>query len=204
MSIIGIDYEKCTNCGLCVKECGIKIRRDKEKNRFYVPYPTMPCFACGHCIAICPSDAIIYENFGDEPYTFDGIGDLKGLIPSKTVYNFFRANRSTRQYKKEKVPNNVLREVFDVMQCAPTGGNMRAEKYLLLSDDEKIKKLSDAVMEELQTNPAWKSRYGGVFELLKRAYEYPIYFDAPHVIFVYASSDNVFDYIHIAIKVKID
>ena len=58
MSIIGINYEKCTNCGLCVKECSIKIRRDKEKNRFYVPNPTIPCFSCGHCIAICPKDAI--------------------------------------------------------------------------------------------------------------------------------------------------
>lgn len=201
MSILGIDYEKCTNCGLCVKECGIKIKRDKEKNRFYVPNPTMPCFSCGHCIAICPKDAIIYENFGDEPYTFDGIENLEQLVPFRTIYNFFRANRSIRQYKKKKVPNNVLRKVFDAMQCAPTGGNLRAEKYVVLSDDEKINKLSDAVMEELQTNPSWKSVYSGVFELLKRAYNCPIYFDAPHVIFVYGLSDNMLDYIHIGIKV---
>ncbi len=30
MPIIGIDYEKCINCGLCVRECPRRFQKDKE------------------------------------------------------------------------------------------------------------------------------------------------------------------------------
>ena len=193
MAIIGIDYEKCINCGLCVSECPRRFTENKEKNRIVFQDPTGTCIICGHCIAICPEEAILYENLGDEPYIFDGIEDIGNYLSYDKIFNFLRANRSIRHYKKKKVPNDILKKVLRAMECAPTGANVRAEKIVLISDEQKLKSLSNAVLEELLKNPATRSRWEESFELRKKYYDYPIYFDAPHVIFVSSLGNTSID-----------
>lgn len=201
MPIIGIDYDKCINCGLCLRECGRRFIKDEQSGKIIYHDPAGTCFSCGHCIALCPENAIIHKDFGDEVYSFEGIENLKSYVPYERASNFLRANRSVRHYKKEKVPDHVLRKVFDVMQYSPTGANLRAEKYTLLSDEGKIKKLSDAVMEELLNNPFTNSVYKDSFENFKKIYHSPIYLDAPHVVFVSSPGDTYIEHIHVGINV---
>ena len=55
---IRINEDKCTGCGLCVSVCkdfSFKIENQKVK---LADNPLFGCIACGHCMAICPSDAI--------------------------------------------------------------------------------------------------------------------------------------------------
>ncbi|UCD00805.1 MAG: nitroreductase family protein [Promethearchaeota archaeon] len=184
MPIIGIDYIKCTNCGLCVIECPRRYSEYEEQDKIIFEDPTGSCSLCGHCIAICPDDAVLYENLGDEPYIFDGIENLSDYIPYERMYNFLRATRSIRHFKKEKIPETILKKVVRAMECAPTGANLRAEKFTILSDKEQLKSLSYGVMEELLKNPATRSQFSRLFKINKEIYEYPIYHDAPHVIIV--------------------
>jgi ferredoxin len=197
MPIIGIDYDKCINCGLCVKECPRRFIEDTEKNKIIFQDPTGSCIICGHCIAICPENAILYEDLGDDPYNFDGLEDIGNYISYEKIFNFLRAIRSIRHYKKEKVPDIILRKVIRAMECAPTGANVRAEKIAVLSEPTQIKSLSEAVVEELLKNPATRARWEGSFEVRKKIYEYPIYFDAPHVIIVYSSGNTSIEHYNI-------
>jgi len=59
---------------------------------------------CGHCIAVCPQDAIIYEDFGDVTFTFEGIEKLDSIVPYDNLYKFLRGHRSIRHYKKKRSP----------------------------------------------------------------------------------------------------
>jgi len=195
MPIIGIDYTKCTKCGLCVKECPRRYFEEQDKIIFQDPRGS--CSLCGHCIAICPKEAVLYENMGDEPHFFDGIENLSDYIPYEKMYNFLRATRSIRHYKNEKVPNDILQKVVRAMECAPTGANLRAEKFVILSDKKQLKSLSNAVMEELLKNSATRSQFSRLFEINKRIYEYPIYHDAPHVIIVYSFGKTTFEHFNI-------
>ncbi|MFX0105851.1 MAG: nitroreductase family protein [Candidatus Hodarchaeota archaeon] len=195
MPIIGIDYTKCTDCGLCVKECPRRYFEEQGKITFHDPSGS--CISCGHCIAVCPQDAILYENMGDEPHVFDGIEDLSNYIPYEKMYNFLRATRSIRHYKSKKVPDNILRKVCRAMECAPTAANLRVEKFVILSDREQLKSLSDAVMEELLKNPSTRSQFSESFKKKKEIYEYPIYHDAPHVIIVYSRGKTTFEHFNI-------
>jgi len=201
MPILGIDYEKCINCKLCVKECVRRFIEDEETNRVFFQDPTGTCSLCGHCIAVCPENAILYERFKDEPYTFDGIENPETIASYETIYNSLRANRSIRHYKKDKVPNDVLKKVIDAMQYAPTGANMRSEKYAIISDESKIKALSDAVLEELLSNPGTRTRYEDSFAVRKKIYTSPVYFDAPHVIIVFSTQGGMMEWINIGILV---
>jgi ferredoxin len=197
MPIIGIDYDKCINCGLCIRECPRRFIEDKENNKIIFQDPTNSCIICGHCIAICPEKAILYEDLGDEPYTFDGLENISSYLPYEKIFNFLRANRSIRHYKNEKIPDDILEKVVRAMECAPTGANVRAEKIAILSDPQQIKSLSDAVAKELLKNPATRARWEGSFEIRKKIYDYPIYFDAPHVIIVYSTGNTPIEHYNI-------
>jgi nitroreductase/NAD-dependent dihydropyrimidine dehydrogenase PreA subunit len=199
MSIIGIDYNKCNSCGFCILECPRRFSRKEAEDKVIFDDPTGSCIHCGHCIAVCPQEAICFsEGLGEEPYIFQGFNDLSKYIPYEKLYNFLRAHRSIRRYKKELVPKETINKVIEAMEYAPTGANLRAERFAVLSNRDKLKSLSDAVKEELLKNSATRSMYEESFQLRSKMYEYQIYFDAPHVIFVYSLGNTPIDHYNIA------
>jgi nitroreductase/ferredoxin len=200
MPILGIDYNKCTNCGTCLRICRRNFVEDKEHGKIVFQDPKRRCVLCGHCIATCPEDAILYKNLG-QSVTFTGVDKPETFVSYDSLYKFLRAHRSIRHYKKEKVPTELLQKVCDAMQYAPTGGNMRSEYYSILSDDQQIKVLSDAVQKELLSNPGWRDLYGDDFALAAKVFKSPIFHDAPHVVFVFSGLNMELEVSDIAILI---
>ena len=186
---MGIDYEKCNGCRLCIKECVRRFFIDESNNKVLFEDIDNMCSLCGHCIAVCPQDAIIYEDFGDEAFTFEGIENLDTIVPFNNMYKFLRAHRSIRHYKRKEVPKETLKKVIDVMQYAPTGSNLRFEKYAVVSDQEKLKSISEIIIDTLFNTLGMRAQYEPSFEARKKVYENHIFHDAPHVIFVSSMLD---------------
>ena len=182
MPIIGIDYEKCNNCKICLSTC-ILFRYNQETEKIDYKDSQNFCNLCGQCIARCPENAILHENMG-EASEFEGVDKPDTILSYDSLYNFMRAHRSIRRFRKKKVPAELLRSVFAAMNHAPTGDNVRSETFSILSDSDQMKRLNDAVIEELLKDEYMNERYGKLFYLLGKAFRNPIYFDAPHVIFV--------------------
>ena len=134
MPITGIDYNKCINCYICLESCArplYQIVKEKEHEKVIFNDPDNTCILCGHCIAQCPKDAILYEDIG-ESFTFEGVENPESILSYDTLLNFVAANRSIRKYKKEKVPKELLEKVIKAMEYAPTGGNMRTESFTII------------------------------------------------------------------------
>lgn len=189
MSIVEIDYEKCNNCKICLSTC-ILFRYNQEAEKIEYKDPQNFCNLCGQCIARCPENAILYENMG-EAFEFEGVSKPDTIISYDSLYNFMRAHRSIRRFRERKVPGELLQKVFDAMSQAPTGDNVRSETFSILSDPDQIKRLNDAVIEELLKDEYMNERYGKLFYLLGKAFRSPVFFDAPHVIFV--DSPNTYE-----------
>lgn len=185
MPIIGIDYDKCSNCGTCITTCPRMLFTDEKGDKISYGDPKSMCIRCGHCIARCPEDAVLFEDMG-ESLTFKGINAPEEIIAYAEMYKFLQAHRSIRRYKKQKIPNEVLQKVFDAMQLAPTGRNMRSESIIVISDKEQLKSLSDAIQEALTNDQTWGWLYGERLANLAKEFESPVYFDAPHLIIVYS------------------
>ena len=185
MPILGIDYEKCNNCQNCYNACVRYFRRDKEQNRIVFEDPNNLCDSCGRCVAMCKSDAIIYENIG-EFLNFEEVQDPSKLISYETMHKFMSAKRSIRGYKKKKIPKAILQKVLNSMKYAPTGANIRTLQSIIISDENKIKKLSEVVMDAIiaSSNP----RYSENFIKAKKRGIDTIFYNAPHVMIMHSNN----------------
>ena len=59
MSLFTIDPEKCNKDELCVKACPTNVIRMGSPDEMPEPNPDFEeyCLACGHCVAVCPTEA---------------------------------------------------------------------------------------------------------------------------------------------------
>lgn len=192
MPIMGINLDKCTNCRLCINECPMRIFSMDETQKQTIFDDSKECILCGHCIAVCPENAINFKDMGDVALNFEANQDPGELISYSAMHQFLRAKRSVRQYQSKKVPTEIIEKVINSMRYAPTGANMRMLKCLILSDEEKIKLLSDSIIDEIEKggvdNKLSKIRDGGID---------PIFYRAPHVLILY--SKNPWDSINTSI-----
>ena len=79
MPVLGIDYEKCSGCGICLISCPIQgkfFKKDIEQDKIIFEDPENHCFRCGQCVAQCPEDAIVHIKMG-KAFTFKNIENLK-------------------------------------------------------------------------------------------------------------------------------
>ena len=64
-----VDKDLCIGCSLCVKDC---IVNDIEFVDGKAQIKNVSCFKCGHCIAICPKNAVSTDDYNmDEVLNYD-------------------------------------------------------------------------------------------------------------------------------------
>jgi len=182
MSIIGINKEKCSNCKQCIQECGRGYFSVNEDGQVLFDDNAMGCNICGHCIAICSEDAIITENL-DDVDTITRIDLAENFVDSVKLLKFLRAKRSIRRYKSKKVPKELIEKVFDAMRYAPSAGNARAWRYIILSDPEKIMKLNDEIVKVSYEYMGFQSGEQALEHFKSEGRS--LFYHAPHVIVLY-------------------
>ncbi|MBD3342244.1 MAG: 4Fe-4S dicluster domain-containing protein [Candidatus Lokiarchaeota archaeon] len=216
MKINGINEETCIKCASCVEDCPSHLFHslptkigDKKKVIFEDPYGE--CIVCGHCIAVCPTEAILFEG-AEEPKEFEGVKDPSSIVSYDSMIKVLRSNRSIRQYKSDSVPKKEIQAVLDAIRYAPSARNARSWKYLILTDKDKIDDLKNRTikllsllrkmlkigkyikfllpkdLKEQVKDPATKQ---GLDKLLDKSEqgEDLIFYNAPMVVILYAPSD---------------
>lgn len=140
-----VNEEKCIGCGLCVKDCllgCIKIKDSKAKIR------NLTCFKCGHCIAVCPKNAV----YSDE-YNMDEIKEYDTetfSINSENLLNFIKFRRTTRQFNTSKeVEREKIEKIIEAGRYTPTATNAQNVSYIVIK--ENIERLKTLTFETLNT-----------------------------------------------------
>ncbi len=188
MKIRGINEDRCIACKACVERCR-RFTFDEHQQKVTFSDPDFSCIDCGHCLVLCPVDAIEHVDLGDVMVETSSIPASQRAVPYENLFNMMRVHRSIRRYKPDPVPRDVLAKVIDAMRYAPTGMNMRSEKFVVISSTDVIRQLSGAVIEALMANPGAKAAYEKTFAWLASKFKAPAYFDAPHVIIGYSQMD---------------
>ena len=191
MSIIGINKERCSSCKLCMQNCGSGYFSKKRNGDVEFNDKLDTCNMCGHCVAICPEDAILLKDL-DDVDTYDGIDAPETIIGYVKMFQFLRAKRSIRWYKKKKVPKETIQKIFEAMRYAPSASNARLWRYLIISDPEKIKTISNEVIKAQYQYLGFQSSDHAISYFKSMDFD-PIFWRAPHVIILYFKIMHYFD-----------
>lgn len=146
MTLIKIDETKCKKDAICVNECPAVIIRQDDKDSFpyMAPEAVKACLHCGHCVAVCPHDALQHEMVPME----ESPEILKDLVVSQEqASQFLRTRRSIRRYKSKPVEKETIQYLIDQARYAPTGGNSQLLSWTVHTDEAKLKQMADLTIE---------------------------------------------------------
>lgn len=195
--MMNIKKEKCIGCGLCVNDCFIK---DIELIDGKANMKNIACFKCGHCIAICPKNAVSTDEYNMEEVKEYNKDDF--TIDSDQLLNFIKFRRTIRHFKNKDVENDKLVKIIDAGRFTQTASNSQNVSYIVVKEDiDKLKAIAlEALSEQGQTiisnlNPQtmFLERYANMWIGMNEAYkekgEDNLFFHAPAVILVVSDSE---------------
>ena len=139
MNIV-FNYELCTMCGLCSKVCGSKRIVIGDDRRPY-KIVSLGCNDCGHCVAVCPENAVLNTRVDMREFT----EMVDPGISAEQFRHLVRNRRSTRNYKKEPLKKEHIDKLLEVVKYIPTGSNRQLLKYKLITDEGLLLKIKTAM-----------------------------------------------------------
>ncbi|MBF0225637.1 MAG: nitroreductase family protein [Desulfobacterales bacterium] len=192
MTLFSIDKDKCNGDGLCVYECPLGIIQLVNS----IPEPTPNaeglCIKCGHCVAVCPNGALSHKLMkADECAPVQ-----KNLFPSpEMLSHFFKCRRSIRNYKDKLVSKEVIEQMIDMANWAPTGHNLQPVKWLVIYDKKQIKEYVGLTVDWMKKMIDEKSPMANFlhFDMIVSAWEKgmdTICREAPHLIIAYGAKSD--------------
>ncbi len=142
MGLLIIDESRCKKDSLCVRECPMAIIKLKDGDGFpeIAPGSEAVCNDCGHCVAICPHDALDHARV---PKERSPLIDKDLEITGDQAVQFLRSRRSVRFFKDQAVEREKLQRLIEIARYAPTGGNRQLVEWVVFTDRDQIKGIAE-------------------------------------------------------------
>ncbi len=150
MSVFSVHPDKCKRDGLCAGECPSQIIEltDKDEVPKLVPGGEEFCIDCGHCMAVCPHEALFLHSM--DPKACETVRD--DLIPSfDAIAHFMKSRRSIRTYRDKPVDREIIEDLLDVARYAPTAHNYQPVHWLVIHDPAEVRKLAGIIIDWMRS-----------------------------------------------------
>lgn len=194
MPIITVDEDKCQRDGLCVLDCPVQVLEpDSDGLPRVRPGADAFCIDCGHCVAICPHQALDQRSMAAADCA--PLDPALNLNPDQ-IEQFLRSRRSIRHYHSDPVPSEQIQKLINLANCAPSGHNAQPLSWLVASGPEKIRELCTLVIEWMKLFIVQEPKLAKMLhmDLVVLAWEKNnkdrILRNAPHVVVAHAPKDS--------------
>lgn len=185
-----VDANKCNKDGICAAECPAAIIRLTGQDGFpeMVQGGEQNCLVCGHCVAVCPNGALSHKLV---PIEKCPAIEKELIINQEQAMQFLRSRRSIRVFKGKPVEREKIQRLIEMARYAPTAGNAQLVEWLVLTDRDKIRKLSALTVDWMRAvlEKAPKGSVPPYFPLIVMAWDAgydAVLRNAPSVIVAYA------------------
>lgn len=195
-----VNEEKCIGCGICVKDCllnCIKVKNGKAKIRNLI------CFKCGHCVAVCPKNAVYSDEYNMEEIKEYNKEEFS--ISSNNLLNFIKFRRTIRQFNTSKeVEKEKIEKIIEAGRYTPTGSNAQDVSYIVVRDNINtlreltLKTLNDIGKNILENDDPQYKKYSTYAKMWTKMYKDfkedkedndKLLFSSKSLIFVVSNSD---------------
>jgi ferredoxin len=136
---IKINGEKCNGCGLCVSVCKDFNYKLENKKVTLSGSPLFGCIACGHCMAICPTNAIEIHGRELSPEDLFALPDRAEAATYEQFLPLLQRRRSIREFKEMPVENDLVVKILDAAKTAPMGLPPSDVNVLVLDNQAKVR-----------------------------------------------------------------
>jgi nitroreductase/NAD-dependent dihydropyrimidine dehydrogenase PreA subunit len=166
--MICLDPNICTNCLECKRICpnyvfGV-IPKPNAGQELTIRYPEQ-CCACGHCIAVCPSDALSHPDLPRDEF---GPLPPPGITPDM-MQALLLSRRSIRNYKPDSVSEHLVERLLTAAAHAGSSSNGQTEGFIVIRDRAFLKNLELLVADVLwQTGFKYLGAKGIITRLLEK------------------------------------
>jgi nitroreductase/NAD-dependent dihydropyrimidine dehydrogenase PreA subunit len=143
---VTIKKDYCIKCGLCVQDCVGGLYSQDSKDSVPEVHDLEFCISCGHCSAICPSNAIIHSGF---PQGFIQPINRKNQPSSEELLELLRTRRSMRVFQDKPVEKQQIEQIIDAARFAPTAHNTQATQYIVIQNKTIVENLATATTDQL-------------------------------------------------------
>jgi ferredoxin len=129
---ITLDTSLCVRCGLCAKDCVAELFTvtDKGVKTDSPESMNLRCIGCGHCVAICPKNAISMSDFADEP---EPLSRFMRPDPD-SILGLIKSRRSMRFFTAEDISPETIALIIEAGRYTPTGSNKQTVSYAILRE----------------------------------------------------------------------
>jgi nitroreductase len=104
------------------------------------------CIICGHCVAICPVEAIQHEKM-----PMDEFHPVQNPNITLEQFNHLAQNRrSTRRFKDKALEHNHINEILNSVRCVPTGSNLQELRYLVITNPDVLTEIRLAMAKKFK------------------------------------------------------
>lgn len=136
-AVITIDHSICTGCGLCVSVCkdfGLCLDNGKVALSGTALFG---CVACGHCMAICPYNAIALQGRALTPEHIFPLPPEINTATYEQMLALLQRRRSIREFLDTPVAPPLIAKILEAAQTAPSGVPPSDVNVLVLDSCEK-------------------------------------------------------------------
>jgi nitroreductase/NAD-dependent dihydropyrimidine dehydrogenase PreA subunit len=189
MTLIQVNKETCTRCGICAEMCGIIHFKEGSYPR-QLPGTDEFCLRCGHCVGVCPTGSLTHREMPPEQTPVI----KKSLdISFDRCAQLIKSRRSIREFKDKDVPKEKIERIIDIARYSPTGHNMQEVQWLVINDRAYMRKLAaigaDWLRSIIKNNDQMAAIFTGMVERLDAGID-EFFHNAPAAVLAYAGKNN--------------
>ena len=132
----------CDGCGLCAEVCkdfGIRIVEGKAGP---APSPIFGCIGCGHCMAICPRQAITVDGRCLSPADLSDLPDRRQTAGYDELLALLQRRRSIREFTEQAVAPVMIDRIVEAVRTAPMGLPPSDVHLLIFDSRERVRRLA--------------------------------------------------------------
>lgn len=145
---VRIDRELCVGCEACVESCALDVLAMENGCAEVVG---KRCIACGHCLAVCPENAVDVQAIDPDAFNFQTFNIDKTWLPygdadTEKLVSLMMSRRSCRGFDGKPVEREIIDDLIRIGTTAPSGSNFQPWTFTVIRDRKSVVALGEKIM----------------------------------------------------------